>query len=101
MATKTADNDKTMAIVSYFVFFLPLIMGNKSSFVKFHANQALVLVIGWIAVNILAVIVPVLGGMISMIVGLAILVLWIMGILSASKNETKPLPVVGGIKILS
>ena len=73
---------------------------------KFHLNQSLVL---WIAELVLAVIsgvagfIPVVGTIVSLVVGICQLVLfvfWIMGLINAIKEEEKPLPLIGGIQIL-
>ena len=41
-----AEQNKMMAILSYIIFFIPLITGDhkKSPFVKFHVNQGTLLV---------------------------------------------------------
>lgn len=103
--TKPGSNDveknKTMAILSYFIFFLPLLTEAKSSkFAIFHANQSLILLLISIAINVVAGIIPVVGGIIATIVGLGVFVLWVMGLISAANGEMKILPVVGQYKIL-
>jgi len=73
---------------------------------KFHLNQSLVI---WLAEIVLAVIaavtgfIPVVGWLVSLVVGICQLVLvvfWVMGLISAIKEEEKPLPLIGGIQIL-
>lgn len=94
------DKNKTMAILSYFIFFLPLITAKDSKFAKFHANQSLILLIISIAANVIGSLIPVVGGIIATVVGLGVLVLWIMGIINASNGEMKELPVIGTYKLL-
>ena len=47
------EKNKTMAGLAYLLFFLPLIVCPESQFAKFHANQALILVIVSIAGSII------------------------------------------------
>ncbi len=94
------EKNKTMAIVAYFVFFLPLITDAKNSpFALFHANQSLVLFIAMVALQFTNFI-PVVGWFISIVGSIAFLVLWIMGIVSASNGKMTELPIVGSIRIL-
>ena len=51
------------------------------------------------ATSILAFI-PLLGGLVGGLLGLAMFVLWIMGIVYAAKEEEKELPLIGMIKLL-
>ena len=100
-ASSDVDKNKTIAILSYFIFFLPLLTDAKhSKFAIFHANQSLILVLISIAANIIGGLIPAVGSVISLVVGLGVLVLWIMGIISAANGEVKPLPVIGTYKLL-
>jgi uncharacterized membrane protein len=99
-ASSDVEKNKTMAILAYFIFFLPLLTAKDSKFARFHANQSLILVIISVAANILAGVIPVVGGIIAAVAGIGVLVLWIMGIISAANGETKPLPVIGTYKLL-
>jgi len=90
------NNDKTMAILAYILFLIPLVaVQNRSAFLNFHINQGLNLfivgVVGSVALSFFSLYI------FSNIWSLAILVLAIMGIMSASKNEMKPLPIIGGL----
>lgn len=94
-AAKETDNSKVMAIVAYFIFFLPLLTEYKdNAFVKFHVKQALMLVILWVATAILSAI-PYIGGVISMLASMALLILWIMGIINAASDKKEPVPFIG------
>jgi uncharacterized membrane protein len=99
------EKNKAMAIVGYIIpilFFIPLISDGKNSpFAKFHANQQLVLLIAAVVINIVGGIIPFLGWFIILPLGcIFLLVVAIMGIISASKGEMKKLPLIGGIEIL-
>lgn len=85
-----------MAIVAYILFFVPLLTDAKNDpFVKFHVKQGLVVFICWIAVYALGWILPWSLGFITTLLNLGVLVLVILGIMSAAKGEQKHLPVVG------
>ncbi|MGO3182029.1 MAG: DUF4870 domain-containing protein [Aequorivita sp.] len=94
----TTDNGKTVGIIAYITligWIIALVMnnGNKTALGTFHVRQAL----GIMCVGVvLAIISGIIGlGMISWIINLAILVLWILGLVSAVQGEMKPVPVVG------
>lgn len=88
-----------MAVLSYFLFFIPLIAAKDSKLAMFHANQSLVLLIGWV-ISMFIGVVPVLGWIASPLLGLALFILWIIGIVNAAQGQMKELPVIGTIKIL-
>ncbi len=104
-AVKQADpadveKNKTMAILAYFIFFLPLVTDAKDSpFAKFHANQSLVLLIGFFVLTFINII-PILGQIIWLVGSIAVFVFWIMGIMNASSGKMKELPLIGGIHML-
>lgn len=103
MSSESSDvsQNKTMAILSYILFFIPLLTSAKNSkFAIFHANQSLILLIISIAGGIISGLVPVVGTLISTVVSLGVLVLWVMGIINAANGEMKPLPLIGEYKIL-
>lgn len=102
------SNDKVFGALGYvgILFLIPLLAG-KSEFTRFHANQGLVLFLAEIVIGIVAGIISVIpfvgwiiGGILSGVVGLASLIFMILGIVSAAQGEMKPLPVIGGIKII-
>lgn len=88
-----------LTIVGWLVAYLA---GDKNG-AKFHLNQALVIALGeiilYFAGGILGLI-PIVGWIISTVLSILLFVCWILGILGAIKGENKPVPVVGGIKIL-
>lgn len=99
------EKNKAMAIIGYILpilFFVPLLGEQKDSkFAKFHANQQLLLLIAGIAVNVVGVAVPILGWFIVLPFGsIALLVFAIIGIVHASKGETKKLPLIGDFELL-
>lgn len=101
-----AEKNKAMAIVGYIIpilFFIPLVSDAKNSpFAKFHANQQLNLLLGWVVVNVVGGIIPIIGWFIIWPLGtIFLVVMMIMGIINASKGEMKELPLIGGFKLIN
>lgn len=107
---ETQEN-KVIFILSYIIFFLPLVSGLNTKIGRFHANQGLVLLItsiaGQVAVAILSSVLLsiswTLWQITSLISGawwIAMLVLMIIGMVNANKGEQKPLPIIGRITII-
>jgi uncharacterized membrane protein len=95
------EKNKAMAVLAYFIFFLPILAAKDSKFAMYHANQGLLLALTTAAVNLVGGIIPILGWFIILPLGnLFCLVLFIMGLINSSKGEMKPLPLIGGISIL-
>lgn len=97
--------DKTNAILAYLTpllcgvgFVISILMHNskKTKLGAFHLRQSLGLLITSIASMGIGLI-PVLGWILSPIIGLAIFVLWILGIVSAVNGQLKPVPAVGDL----
>ncbi|MDR1188613.1 MAG: DUF4870 domain-containing protein [Bifidobacteriaceae bacterium] len=122
-ALDEAQAGKTMAILAYILFFIPLLTGDhkKNSFVRFHANQGLVLFLSAVAWGVLYGILMAVAtamlfnpyawtaggvgalGIVTTILGLLWLiptVLCVIGIIHAARGELKPLPVIGRIRII-
>lgn len=94
------EKNKTMAILAYFIFFLPLVTDAKDSpFAKFHANQSLILLLGMFILMFINII-PFLGQLLWFVGSIAIFVFWIMGLMNASGGKMKELPLIGGIHML-
>lgn len=101
------EKNKAMAILAYLIFFLPLIVCPESKFAKYHANQGLIVLIVSAFLGIVSSgsglfsfifwPVSILLNMVIGLVGLALFVLIIMNMVSASKGEMKPLPLIGNI----
>lgn len=109
-----AQQNKVMGILAYlsWLVIVPWIAAKESTFARYHTNQGLVLAIVEIAWWILSAILTAIAtaayslgflaviGVISWILGIVFLVFSILGIINAAKGEMKPLPIIGGIKIL-
>ena len=84
---------KTTSIVAYITLIgliIALAAGDKEG-AKFHVNQALVIFL----FSLLSMI-PVVG----FIWSIFMIVCWILGLIAAINQEEKPVPLIGGIKIL-
>jgi uncharacterized membrane protein len=98
-------DQKTISWVSYVTIIgwvIALITYNgspdKSSLAKFHLRQSLGLFATWLACYIgfaiIGFIIPFLWFLIPLC-GLAILIFWIIGLISAVNGEEKPVPILG------
>ncbi len=106
------EKNKTMAGLAYFIFFLPLIVCPDSKYGRFHANQALNVLIfyvaGAIVFSILSAIfiaafafgVLSIISILSTIYYLALAVLGIWGLINGFTGKAMKLPVIGGITII-
>ena len=61
------ENNKVLGLVCYMglYFLIPLLTVKKSKFVKFHANQGLAILIGYLAIQVINFIVSILLGVIG------------------------------------
>ncbi|MDD5356553.1 MAG: hypothetical protein PHS53_00180 [Candidatus Pacebacteria bacterium] len=101
-STQGPDQDKTMAIIAYIIFFVPLLMGNRSQFVNYHTNQGTVLFIFMIILQVVLsflVFIPLIG-LLLQIARLLPFVLMVIGIMNAAKGAMNPLPIIGGFTII-
>lgn len=99
-APEDIEKNKTMAGLSYLLFFLPLITCPESGYAKFHANQSLILLIVGIAGNVILGIIPVIGWMLMPFFGVGVLILGIMGLVNGFGGKAKRLPLIGKFDIL-
>ena len=91
---------KATGIVAYIGiigWLIAYLAGDKEG-AKFHLNQALVLNIASIACSVLARI-PFVG-FVAAIISIVLFVFAVIGLVSAVKDEEKPLPIIGGITLL-
>ncbi|MFC4597403.1 DUF4870 domain-containing protein [Cohnella hongkongensis] len=99
--TDIADN-KGMAILAYILFFVPLLAVKQSKYAMYHANQGLTLFLTLVVVNIVSSIIPIIGWLlIGPLANLCVFILAILGILNAAGGKCKPLPLIGGFRILN
>ena len=92
------EEDVGMAVTAYFLFFVPLLSDSKDDpFVKFHVKQGLlifVLVMGYNALMLFPIIGPILRYL-HPYASLAMLILFVMGVLNALNSKKQGIPVIG------
>jgi len=94
--SETQKKNTTMAIVAYILFFVPLLTEAKNDpFVKYHVKQGLSLFICGVAVSFLSGILSWFFRWISSLLSFGVFILFIIGVINASKGEEKPLPLIG------
>jgi len=97
---KKDDNSKVCAILSYLligvIWYFADEKMRKNKFAKFHAKQALVLILTSIAANVVLSLIIVIGWILMPLVQLFLFVLMILGIINAANMKEKELPIIGG-----
>lgn len=98
----TTDNTKVIRVVSYLgiLFLVGLFCNQKNDpNVRFHTGQGMILfitdIVIYFAISILSSIFWQIGALLSPLLAIFILVLEVIGIINAVKNENKPLPLIG------
>ena len=97
--TDIAEN-RTMAGLSYLLFFLPLVSCPQSQYARFHANQSLVLLLLAVIGNVVLGIIPLVGWVLLPLFDVFILILEISGMINGFGGKAKQLPLIGKINIL-
>lgn len=91
------EKGKTMAVVAYFIFFIPLLMDEykTNKFVMFHTEQATALIIFYVIAALIAgVLSPFTCGL-SFVLLFVPVVFLIMGVMNALNGKVQPLPLIG------
>lgn len=105
------QKNKWICALSYvsILFFLPLVVCPDSKYGRFHANQALVLLIAGVAGEIVFGIAGTILGIISLgwiasianaLFSLLVFILMILGIVNVINGKAKHLPFVGKISLI-
>lgn len=98
-------SSKATGILSYFgiVLWLVAFLAGDKEGAKFHLNQSLILTLIMLVFSVvgsLVALIPFVGWLVDCVFLIAWFVFWIMGLISAIQEEEKPLPLIGGLKIL-
>ncbi|MBQ9080776.1 MAG: DUF4870 domain-containing protein [Clostridia bacterium] len=102
-------DSKIYAILSYIgvLVLIPILCAKQSRFVRFHANQGLVLFIcELIAAAVSAILwwIPVVGQILGLVIGLPLylvtVVFMVIGIINAYGGKQKELPLIGQLTLL-
>jgi len=96
---KDIDDNKVMGILAYIIFLVPLLAAKESPFARFHTNQALLVLLLYIACSVIMII-PVIGWIVGLVGFLFCFVCTIMGIINAIGGKMKDLPVIGKYRII-
>lgn len=93
---------KVTSIVAYITWvglLIAFVAGDREG-AKFHLNQALVI---WIVgiINVLIRFIPLIGGILSTLISILILICTILGIIYAAQGQEKEVPILGAIKLLN
>ncbi len=106
---KDVEDNKAYSILSYlgFLVLIPMFGANNSPYVKFHANQGLILLVAELIAAVISTMlwfIPVAGLVLSLAIGLplylATVVLMIFGIINAYQGKAKKLPIIGEFELL-
>lgn len=96
-----SSEDKTVAIVAYLSligFVVALIIhnqpGKKTNLGAFHLRQGLGIMLCSICMSIIMII-PFIGWVVGCVGYIIVLVMWVMGLISAVNGEMKPAPIMG------
>ncbi|WP_310992401.1 DUF4870 domain-containing protein [Aequorivita marina] len=97
--SNSVEEGKTTAIIAYITIFgllIAFIMNNdkKNTFAAYHIRQC----IGLGAVGLASYIIgkiPYVGWIASLLIGLLLIVLWVIGLIGALNGQEKPVPVLG------
>lgn len=93
------DDNKMIALLSYIIFFIPLLVQKDSPFVKFHAKQGLVLFLFDVIIGIVSTVFVTItlgfGALIIWVLYIPPLVLAIMGIMNVLNGKMVQLPWIG------
>ena len=84
---------KTMAIISYFIFFVPFLVedARKNKFAMYHVQQSIVLLIAYVICTILTVV------LIGLFLYIVVFILWLIGLINAIQGKAKPVPLIGSL----
>lgn len=98
---KDIEDNKLMGVLAYIgiLVLIPLFAAKESKFARFHTNQGILCCIIGLANTIISLI-PILGWLVGGVIGIALLVLQILGIVNVCQGKVKELPIIGKYKIL-
>ena len=99
--SQDAIDNRVISVFCYMgiMMLIPCLLKSESEFVKFHANQGLVLLLAAL-VSSLAFIVPFLGWIVGGIAYIIVAVLEIIGVVRCLQGKMIPLPIVGKYTVL-
>ena len=103
MASKTAlgIDENIEGLLCYVLGFITgilfLVLEKENKFVRFHAMQSIVTFLALFVISMVIGIIPVLGWILSGLLGLVGLVLWLLLMFKAYQGEMYKLPIAGDL----
>jgi uncharacterized membrane protein len=105
------EANKVMAGLAYILFFLPLIACPQSRYGRFHANQALILLLFGIVLGIassiistllifISFVLAIVTGILTLVISLVMLALVVLGMVNGFTGKAKDLPVIGHFRLI-
>ncbi|PWM53464.1 MAG: hypothetical protein DBX41_01220 [Clostridiales bacterium] len=94
-----SSEEKLWAMSGYILFFLPLLKP-KNEFLRFHANQGLVLWLSYLFLSFIVKYQPFIGVLLLFLAKIGYFTGVLFGIYQAYLGKETPLPFIGSIKIL-
>lgn len=92
--------NKVVSGLAYLLFFLPLVVCPDSRYGRFHANQALVLLIVAVVGSIVLGVIPIINIIIYPIFSIAVVVWAVIGLINGLNGQAKELPLIGKWRIM-
>ncbi len=99
--SQDASDNRVISVFCYMgiMMLIPCLLKSESEFVKFHANQGLVILLAML-VSSLAFIVPFLGWIVGGIAYIIVAVCEIIGIVRCLQGKMIPVPIIGKYTVL-
>lgn len=102
-------SNKVMAILSYFgiLVLIPILGAKDSKYARFHANQGLIFILAAIVLSVILnllgkiPVIRIVASAASVLVYLAELIVFVIGVVNAANGKAKELPFIGGFRLLS
>jgi uncharacterized membrane protein len=98
------EKNKVMAIIAYLgcLCLIPLFTAKDSPYARYHVNQGFVLLLSWFVVGIASNFIS--FGMVHFVflaIQMVLFVLMVLGIMNAANGKMAPLPLIGGVRIIT
>lgn len=91
--------NKTIAALSYLLFFLPFITAKNSAFARFHANQSLLLLLLSIGGKVILSFLP-FSGFLKGIFSMVLFLVYVVMIATTITGQARKLPFIGDITLI-
>jgi uncharacterized membrane protein len=99
--SSTGLDENVAGALCYFGLFITgiffLVIERQSDFVRFHAMQSTLVFVGLFVLSFVVRIVPLLGGLVSALLYLSVVLVWAIGMLKAFQGERYKFPVFGDL----